>query len=324
MSEYLQSLLILGGLYSLLALSVYVVTATGQISLGQHGFYAIGAYVAGIATVLWGWHIVPAMALGVVAAAAAGVLVGVPALRIRGLYLAIATLAFGEIVRLSLLSIYYYRVVPIEGGGSKRVGPVGPEGFRHIRYMYDQGWTTTEVMLVIVAVALVVAVLLALVDWSRIGARMRAVGHDETSAAMVGIHVSRVKVLAFTAGAAIAGLGGGLYAHQATFVSHEVFTLELGIFAAAWVVIGGGGNVLGPLLGVTFFFVLTEGFRFAGAFRYIVFGVAIVLIMILRPNGLVDDRAARAIARRLVSLGLRLRRSAVATAGSALSLLRRG
>jgi branched-chain amino acid transport system permease protein len=292
--EYAQNLLILGGLYSLLACSGYVVTVTGQVSLGQQGFYAIGAYLAGIGTVLWGWPLPPALLLGALAAAVVGVVVGVPALRIRGLYLAVATLAFGEIVRLSLLSIDYSRV--IEG---KRVGPVGAEGFRHIRWFPDHGWTSRHVMALVLVLTLLVVVALALVDRSRIGARMRAVGHDETAAAMVGVHVAVVKVLAFVAGAAIAGLAGGLYAHQATFVSHEQFTIELGMFVAAYVLIGGSGNVLGPLFGVTFFMVLIEGLRFMGWLRYVLFGAAILVCMILRPNGLVDDRVARRLSRGL-------------------------
>src|SRR5262245_24743139 len=235
--EYAQNLLILGGLYSLLACSGYVVTVTGQVSLGQQGFYAIGAYLAGIGTALWGWPLPSALLLGALAAAVIGVVVGVPALRIRGLYLAVATLAFGEIVRLSLLSVDYNRV--IEG---KRVGPVGAEGFRHIRWFPDHGWRSLAVMGLILGITLLVVVALALVDRSRIGARMRAAGHDEMAAAMVGVDVSLVKVGAFVAGAALAGLAGGLYAHQATFVSHEQFTIELGMFVAAYVLIGGSGN----------------------------------------------------------------------------------
>jgi branched-chain amino acid transport system permease protein len=294
--EYVQNLLIFGGLYSLLAFSGYVVTVTGQVSLGQQGFYAIGAYLAGIGTALWGWSLPPALLLGMLAAAAIGMVVGVPALRIRGLYLAVATLAFGEIVRLSLLSVEYNRV--IEG---KRVGPVGAEGFRHIRWFPDHGWTSLEVMTLILIVTLLVVVALALVDRSRVGARMRAVGHDEMAAAMVGVNVALVKVLAFVAGAAIAGLAGGLYAHQATFVSHEQFTIELGMFVAAYVLVGGSGNVLGPLCGVTLFMLLIEGLRFMGWLRYVLFGAAIVVCMILRPNGLIDDRVARRLSQGLTS-----------------------
>jgi branched-chain amino acid transport system permease protein len=310
--EYVQNLLILGGLYSLLALSGYVVTVTGQVSLGQQGFYAIGAYLAGIGTALWGWSLLPALLFGALVAAAVGAVVGVPALRIRGLYLAVATLAFGEMVRLSLLSVDYNRV--IEG---KRVGPVGAEGFRHIRWFPDHGWTSLAVMGLILVITLLVVVALALVDRSRIGARMRAVGHDEMAAAMVGVDVSLVKVGAFVAGAALAGLAGGLYAHQATFVSHEQFTLELGMFVAAYVLIGGSGNVLGPLFGVAFFMTLIEGLRFMGWLRYVLFGAAIVVCMTLRPNGLVDDRVARylnhSLARSLRPVLLRvLRRSPVA------------
>ncbi|MEE8303028.1 MAG: branched-chain amino acid ABC transporter permease [Candidatus Tectomicrobia bacterium] len=291
--EYANSLLIQTGFHILLGLSVYTVALTGQLSFGQQGFYAIGAYLAAIATTLWGFPLVPALLLGAVASACIGLLVGFPALRVRGLYLAIATFAFGEIVRLTLINLYYTRTVR-----GIEVGPVGPEGFRHISYFTDHGWTTSDVLgLTAVMVCLVLA-LYAIIERSRLGATIKAVGADELAASMVGIHVVWVKVGAFAIGAFVAGLGGGLYAHYTTFLSHQAFGLPLGIIAVAYALVGGSGSFLGPVAGVVFFLLLTEGLRFLGEYRMMIYGIIVVLAMNVRPHGLIDG----AIAHRLKHL----------------------
>lgn len=281
--EYYNSLLIQTGFHLLLGLSVYIIALTGQISFGQQGFYAIGAYLSAIATTIWGYPLIPALLLGTVVSAFIGFLVGFPVLRLRGLNLAIATFAFGEIVRLGLINLYYTRKV-----GDTEVGPVGPEGFRHIRFFNDNGWTTGDVMLLVSAIVLIVVVLFAVMERSRLGATIRAVGADELAAAMVGIRVVWVKVGAFAIGAAVAGMAGGLYAHYTTFLSHQAFGLSLGIIAVAYALVGGLGSFLGPITGVVFFLLLTEGLRFLGEYRMIIYGAIVVLAMNVRPHGLVD------------------------------------
>ena len=227
--EYLHALLIQTGFHLLLGLSVYTVGLTGQISFGQQGFYAIGAYVAAIATTLWGMPLVPALLLGALVSAGVGFLVGFPALRVKGLYLAIATFAFGEIVRLGLINLYYTRTVR-----GIEVGPVGAEGFRHISYFNDNGWTTSDVLLLVTIVVLLVLTLYTFLERSRLGVTIRAVGADELAASMAGIHVVGIKVGAFAIGAFVAGLGGGLYAHYTTFLNHQAFGLSLGVISVAY------------------------------------------------------------------------------------------
>ena len=282
--EYLNTLLTQTGFHILLGLSVYTVALTGQISFGQQGFYAIGAYTAGIATTLWGVHLVPALLMGTVAGAFVGFLVGFPVLRVRGLYLAIATFAFGEIVRLGVLNLHYTRRV-----GGAEVGPVGPEGFRHISYFADHGWTTGHVVLLVAVIVGLVLAFYAVIERSRLGATIRAVGADDLAASMVGIRVVWVKVGAFTIGAAVAGLGGGLYAHYTTFLGHQAFGLPLAIMAVAYALVGGLGSFLGPVAGVVFFLLLTEGLRFLGEYRMVIYGAIVVLAMNVRPHGLVDE-----------------------------------
>jgi branched-chain amino acid transport system permease protein len=283
--EYVYSLVTQTGIHILLGLSVYTVALTGQVSFGQQGFYAIGAYVSAIATMLWGVPLLPALLLGMVVSAFAGVLVGFPALRVKGLYLAIATFAFGEIVRNGLNLVYFTRQV-----GGAEVGPVGPEGFRHISYFNDNGWTTLEVMLLVVAIVCFVLVIYAFLERSRLGATVRAVGADELAAATAGVNVVWIKVGAFAIGAAAAGLGGGLYAHYTTFLSPLAFGLSVAIIAVAYVLVGGLGSWLGPVVGVLFFLALTEGLRFLGEYRMMIYGIVVVIAMNVRPHGLIDAK----------------------------------
>jgi branched-chain amino acid transport system permease protein len=281
--DYFYSLVTQTGIHILLGLSVYTVALTGQVSFGQQGFYAIGAYVSAIATTLWGVPLLPALLMGMVVSAFVGVLVGFPALRVKGLYLAIATFAFGEIVRNGLNIVYFTRQV-----GGVEVGPVGPEGFRHISYFNDNGWTTLEVMLLVVALVSVVLVIYALLERSRLGVTVRAVGADELAAATAGVNVVWIKVGAFAIGAAAAGLGGGLYAHYTTFLSPLAFGLSIAIIAVAYVLVGGLGSWLGPVAGVLFFLALTEGLRFLGEYRMMIYGIVVVVAMNVRPHGLID------------------------------------
>lgn len=282
------------GVHSLLGLSAYVVLLTGQVSLAQAGFFAIGAYTAGMLTVLWNWHIVPALLAGALLGAVVACAVGFPALRVKGLMLVIATLAFGEGVRLFFFNFDYQ----VARGGI-RVGPLGGEGFRQIRYFPENGWSTFDVMLFIwVFVALVVAALWW-VDRSRYGAVLRAVGEDELAAQSVGIDLTAVKVSAMTVGGAVAGLGGGLYAHYTTHIEHASFNILVATFAIAYPLLGGLASVFGTLAAVVFVQgFLVEGLRFLGDWRNLLFGALIVLAMNVRPHGFFDARLFAGLRRR--------------------------
>jgi branched-chain amino acid transport system permease protein len=272
------------GIHALLGLSVYVVAICGQMSFGQQGFFAIGAYLAGMGTALWGLPFVPAIALGTAVAAAFGFLVGFPALRVRGLYLAIATFGFGEIVRLAFLNVRYTRTI-----GDRVVGPNGAEGFRHVRWVFDGGVTGAQYLGIILLVLALVVVFMAWLDRSKLGAMFRAVEEDETAAAMVGINVTRVKVFGFTLGGALAGLSGALFVHYSTYIDHDMVTLPLAIASVTYPILGGLGSFAGPLLGATLLVSLTEGLRVLHDFREFVYGALIIVMIIFRPRGLVDE-----------------------------------
>src|SRR3989440_1457008 len=206
------------GVHTLLGLSAYCVLQTGQVSLAQAGFFAIGAYVAGMLTVLAGWPIVPALVVAAIVAGAMACAVGFPALRVKGLMLVVATVAFGEAVRLFFFNFNYQ----LERGGF-HLGPHGGEGFRQIRYFPEHGWSTLQVRLFIWGVVVLVRAALLWMDRSRAGATFRAVGEDELAAQSSGINLTAVKVSAMTIGGVIAGIGGGLFAHYTTHIEHAQF-----------------------------------------------------------------------------------------------------
>jgi branched-chain amino acid transport system permease protein len=283
------------GVHTLLGLSAYCVLLTGQVSMAQAGFFAIGAYVAGMLTVLAQWPLVPALLLAGVAGGVTACAVGFPALRVKGLMLVVATVAFGEAVRLFFFNFTYQLA-----RGEIRLGPHGGEGFRQIRYFPEHGWSTLDVVLFIwVIVALVMAGLWWM-DRSRAGAVLRAVGEDELAAQSTGINITAVKVSAMTVGGVIAGLGGGIFAHYTTHIEHVQFGVVLATFAIAYPILGGLSNVFGTLLAVIFIQgLLIEGLRFMGDWRNLLFGALIVLAMNVRPRGLIDARAIATLRRLL-------------------------
>jgi len=281
------------GVHTLLGLSAYVVLLTGQVSMAQAGFFAIGAYLAGMLTVLAGWHIVPAMLLAAVASAFVATVVGFPALRVKGLMLVVATLAFGEAVRIFWFN-FDYQIAK----GNIQVGPLGGEGFKQIRYFPENGWSTADVALFIWGWVIAAMVALWWLDRSRVGSVLRAVGEDELAAQSVGINLTAVKVSAMTIGGFIAGLGGAIYAHYTTHIEHLNFGVVLATFAIAYPILGGLSSVIGVLIAVIFIQgFLVEVLRFMGDWRNLLFGALIVLAMNVRPDGLFDARAMRTLRR---------------------------
>jgi branched-chain amino acid transport system permease protein len=281
------------GVHTLLGLSAYCVLLTGQVSLAQAGFFAIGAYVAGMLTVLAQWPLIPALLAAAIVAGAVACAVGFPALRVKGLMLVVATAAFGEAVRLFFFNFNYQ----LERG-EVRIGPHGGEGFRQIRYFPEHGWSTLDVMLFIWAAVIGVMLALWWMDRSRAGAVLRAVGEDELAAQSSGINITAVKVSAMTVGGVIAGLGGGLFAHYTTHIEHIQFGVVLATFAIAYPILGGLSNVFGTLIAVIFIQgFLIEGLRFMGDWRNLLFGGLIVLAMNVRPRGLLDAGAIIALKR---------------------------
>jgi branched-chain amino acid transport system permease protein len=290
MDDYLIGVLSNIGVISFIALSAYVLLLTGEISFVQQAFFAIGAYSSGIATALWHWPLGAGLAWGAATAAAAAALVGIPTLRLHGLYFAVATLAFAQMVRL-LFELFHYQVL-IDG---ELIGPNGADGFRNIRYVFDHNISATEFLVLIYI--LLAATLLGfwLLERSRLGVIFRMAGEDEVLAELSGVAVARYKVLAAGIAGALAGIGGGLYAHLTTYVEPRSFDVMLGVHSLAYGLIGGLGTALGPLVGVLIDIGVLESTRWFAGYRMIIFGGLVAVLLILRPRGLLDEVVVRNI-----------------------------
>jgi branched-chain amino acid transport system permease protein len=284
MDDYLVGVLSNIGVVSFIALSAYLLLLIGEISFGQQAFFAIGAYAAGIATALWGWPLALALGWGAAVAGLAAVLVGVPTLRLHGLYFAVATLAFAEMVRLVFEQLRYQVLVDGE-----LVGPNGSDGFRGIRYIFENNVGSLEFLLLIYALLAAVLAGFMLLERSRLGVAFRMIGADATLAALNGLAVARLKVLAAGLAGALAGLGGGLYAHLTTYLEPRIFDVMLGVHSLAYGLIGGLGTALGPLLGVLIDIGLLESIRVFAGYRMIIFGGLVAVLLIVRPRGLLDE-----------------------------------
>ncbi len=287
--DYYLNLINTIGIHTLLGLSAYLLILTGQVSMAQAGFFGIGAYTAAILTVIFESSILTAIGAAMLVSGGVAFLVGFPALRVRGLMLVVATVAFSEFARMFFYNLKW-RVVR----DGAEIGPDGTMGFAEIRYFNDNGWLNWEVTIFL---WVFVAIVMALIWWSdktRIGAVLRAVGEDELAADSTGINVTVVKVAAMTAGGVVAGLAGSLYAHQVTDLDHHTFTVLLATFAIAYPILGGLSNVFGTLIAVLFIQgLLVEGLRFLGDWRMLLFGALIILAMNIKPLGRFDNQSFR-------------------------------
>jgi branched-chain amino acid transport system permease protein len=197
---------------------------------------------------------------------------------------AIATLACAERVRACLNVFSFQR--EIDG---YLTGPDGPNGFRDIRWVYETGVPPATYLVIISALLLGCLVAIGIASRLKLMAQLRMVGEDPILAGMQGLHVLRWKVGAAAAAGGIAGLGGGLYAHLTTYIEPAQFSVMIGVHAVAYGLIGGLGTALGPLLGVIIDIGLLESLRALSAYRMIVFGGLVALILILRPRGILDE-----------------------------------
>jgi branched-chain amino acid transport system permease protein len=292
MDDYFIGVLSNIGVVSFVALSAYLLLLTGEISFGQQAFFAIGAYAAAIATTLWGWSLAPALVWGAAISGLAATLLGAPTLRLHGLYFAVATLAFAEMVRI-LLELFHYQVL-IDG---EVVGPNGPNGFRDIRYIFENNIEALKFLQLIYFLLGAAVLGLIVLNGSRLGTIFRMIGEDEMLTRLQGIAVARYKILAAGIAGALAGTGGGLYAHLTTYIEPRLSDMMLGIHSLAYGLIGGLGTPFGPLLGVVADIGLLESIRVLAGYRMIVFGGIVALLLIFRPRGLLDEQLVHRISR---------------------------
>ena len=258
------------GVNAILALSMYVVLALGQLSLGQAAFMGIGAYVGAVVTVKLGLPFGVSLLLSMVAPAIVAAIVGIPTLRLSGTYLAIATIGLGEVLRVVYLNTDYL-------GGAL--------GFSGIPGKAD-GWTIYGLLAVILIGCL-------LIMRSRIGRACEAIHEDEDAARVMGINVTAYKMIGLIVSASLAGLGGALNAHFSSFISPAEFGFENAVAILSYAVLGGVTTPFGPVIGAFLLTALPELLRELHGLRGVFNGLIIVLVMIFLPKGLLGFRSKR-------------------------------
>jgi len=263
MSGYASGIIAILCINLIFAYAIFVTAAAGQLNLGGAGFQAIGGYAAAtLSNYGWsaGWATIPA---AMVFTALVGFLISFPVLRTRGVYMVLATFAFGEVVSGFLLQSNFF-------GGA--VGLVVPD-YLPVSVLIGSAVVATLVVFFLMA--------------TRFGLALRAIHDDEAVATVMGVNVRAAQVAVFTIGGALAGLSGALYAHHFSFVEPQYFNSTLSIFVLLFVLIGGAQTAWGPLAGSLFFTLVPELMRIGGSWRFVVFGAAIVLMMAIRPEGMI-------------------------------------
>lgn len=273
--DYWIYILTLTGTYGIVALGLNLLTGwSGQISLGHAGFFAIGAYVSTIATTKYGVSFPLALLIAVATGWLFGLLVGFPAVRLKGLYLAIATMAFGIGIERAL---YHFKGIT---GGAYGLTVPSPTLFGLAVN------TPARMYWLVLAVVVITTIFVTNIARSQSGRMLVAMRDSELAAISMGIDAARLKVLAFATSAALAALGGVLYATVLAFISLEHFTLWLSITFISMIVVGGLGSVLGSFLGAAFVVVVPELLRGFGSYHQIIYGLAMILVFMFWPTGL--------------------------------------
>lgn len=279
-STYQVNVMTTALIYVMLALGLNIVVGlAGLLDLGYVAFYAVGAYSYALLNYHYGlgfWAVLP---IGAVLGALAGILLGFPVLRLRGDYLAIVTLGFGEIIRLILENYNEFSFGPSGIANIPRPGFFGVEMSLNTAIIY--------VYFVLIALTLFTIFVVNRLQDSRIGRAWIALREDEIACQAMGIDKTKTKLTAFALGATWAGMGGVLFAAKTTFINPASFTFMESAMILSMVVLGGMGSVVGVIIGALVLILLPEYLRGVGEYRMLFFGAALVLMMVFRPQGLI-------------------------------------
>jgi branched-chain amino acid transport system permease protein len=274
---YYVTLLNLIGIHIIIVLGLNLLMGyAGQISLGHAAFYGLGAYASGILTATYKVEPVLALLAGLLLSALVAVLVGIPALKLRGYYLAMATLGFGIIVAIALQQLDW-----LTGGPS---GFMGIPPFRLFGWQFQS--PTAGFYLVWAAVGLLLFLSLNIVD-SRLGRALRAIHDSETAALAMGVDAQRLKLLIFVVSALYASLAGSLLAHTTNFIAPSSFGFMFSIKLVTMVVVGGMASIWGSFLGAAVLTILPELLAVFHDLEVVIFGLILMVVMIFLPRGLV-------------------------------------
>ena len=266
LDAYTSQVLTFIGINSILALSLYVTALAGQLSVGHAAFMGIGAYTSTLLMTKLGWPFFLTTTCGALVGGFFGFCIGLPTLRLRDLYLAIATLAFNI--------IWVVLVMNIEAFG-------GALGIFNVP-------KATNNTIVYISLVVLLFFFYRLKD-SRLGGAFRAVEENEEAARAMGVNAVYYKVYAFTLGALLAAYAGALYAHFVTFISPHDFEVDRSIEILLFVVLGGAQTFIGPVIGAVLLTLAPEFLRFLAEYRLLVYGLMFVVIMLIRHEGLIEE-----------------------------------
>lgn len=284
LSRYMQRVISLIFIYSMLALSLNIITGyMGQISLGHAAFYAIGAYTSGLLSEHFGWNFLITCVCGIIMTGFIGWLFSLPTMKLSGTYLAIITMGFGEIVK-----------VLIVNWESLTHGTYGLQNIKKPELFGITLKTTNNGMYYLCLVFLVLMVLLCIaIERSKLGRTLRAIKDDPLASSLMGIELSHYKRLAFTISTAMAGCCGALYAHLSGYVDANSFNSDVSMMILSIVIFGGMGSIKGMLLGAVVLVSFPEVLRFLAEYRFIVYGLILIVMMVFRTDGLLGGPSKR-------------------------------
>jgi len=280
-SDYYLSIMIFIGINAIVVMGLSLLMGyAGQISLGHAAFFGIGAYCSGVLTVKFGFSIFPAFICGIFLSMIMAIAMAVPTLKLKGHYLAVATLGFGEIIH-----IIFNELLDITGG------PSGLSGVPHITFFGHAVEGGIRYYYLVWAIAILLLIFSLNVIYSRIGRALRAVHGSYVATEAMGVNVSWLKVQVFILSAAYASIGGSLYAHFVTFISPPTFGLFTSILLLMMVVIG-GESVWGALLGAGILTILPQYLSAFKDFDTLAYGVILMAILRFMPEGLLKGLTA--------------------------------
>ena len=279
-SMYQTNIMISALIYVMLGLGLNIVVGlAGLLDLGYVAFYAVGAYAYGLLNLHFGLGFWTTLPIAAILSALTGILLGYPVLRLRGDYLAIVTLGFGEIIRLIL-----------ENWGEFSKGPSGVANIPRpsvFGFQFTLSQSTIFLYFLMIVMVCVTIFVVNRLQYSRIGRAWIALREDEIACQAMGIDRARTKLTAFALGATWAGMGGVIFAAKTTFISPSCFTIWESIIILSMVVLGGMGSIPGVILGALILSLLPEYLRIFSEYRMLIFGLMLVCMMVFRPGGLI-------------------------------------
>lgn len=274
---YLLNLLITTGIWSTSVWGVRLIMSTGQLTLGHAAFMAVGAYGSTLLVMKVGLPFWLAFPLSGGFAALVALLIGLPILRIKGVYFSIITFAFAEIIR---LIIVHWPALLGGFGGIPNIPR--PEPFLFIHFT-----SRLSYYYFILAISVLTYWVMVRLERSRIGKIFSSIHESDTLAESIGINIMKYKTMAFCIGCFFAGLSGSFYAHYFNFTSPEFFTIWQSIYCLIFVIVGGSGSAWGPFLGSFFMTFIPELIRVAREYEPVIYSIILILVMFLLPGGLI-------------------------------------